>query len=270
MNYHFNTSEEKAQFYRLLEDKYGLTRVDVCLGSLDTLPETQEAALENDVKALRQGVPVQYITGFEYFCGHKFLVGDGVLIPRPETAELVSFICNKHKEQSQCRILDIGCGSGAIAVSLKKQLPKANITACDISEHALHYTRLNASLNDVNINIQQSDALNLSAADVDTWDAIVSNPPYICQSEAKDMDRQVLEHEPHIALFVPDNDPLLFYRNIASYATHALCHEGMLYFEINERFGHEVSNLLNRLSFTHVTILKDQFEKDRFVTAVKP
>lgn len=267
MKYQFNTSEEKAEFYRLLEDKYGMSRVDVCLGRLDTLTDAQKAELDSDVNNLLQGMPVQYITGFEYFCNLKFTVGEGVLIPRPETAELVNIIVNEHKDESRCRILDIGCGSGAISVSLAKLLPAADVTAYDISNDALRYTRLNAEGNGVNISIERRDALNLSLDDNCKWDVIVSNPPYVCMSEAKDMERQVLDHEPHLALFVPDDDPLLFYREIAKYASHALSKRGLLYFEINEMYGCEVCNLLSELPFTDIAIIKDQFSKDRFVKA---
>lgn len=268
----YDAGEARAVFYRLVEDTFGLSRTDVCLGALDNLTEEQKSLLDADLKRLAHGEPVQYVVGYEYFHGMKFHVEEGVLIPRPETEELVDLIvsksdCIKGDRRGMRYVLDIGCGSGAIAVSLAKLLSNVDVSAWDVSDTALRVTRRNAQSNGVGVDIYMQDALSAPSGDNDMWDIIVSNPPYVCTSEAKDMTVQVLEHEPHIALFVPDADPLLFYRSIAEYATHALRKGGMLFFEINELYGKETCSMLEGLGFWGVELLKDQFGKDRMICA---
>lgn len=271
---HYDMGEARAIFYRLMEDKYGLSRVDVCLGEIDRMPEEKKIALLHDINLLSEGVPVQHITGFQYFHGLRFDVDGGVLIPRTETEELVDWIIHdSHNQQHtpapsrQAKVLDIGCGSGAIAVSLAKV--GMDVTAWDISDDALNITARNAKANDAEVNIVRQNALNPPMEQRQLWDIIVSNPPYICNKEKVGMDDNVLNHEPHLALFVPDDDPLLFYRAIARYAVQSLLPDGALYYEINEHYGQETVEMLYKTGFKHVTLRQDQFGKDRMIKAYK-
>lgn len=274
----YEAGEARAVFYRLMEDKYGLSRVELCLGAMNRLSEEQLSELDADVERLANGEPVQYVVGFEMFRGNRFDVRDGVLIPRVETEELVDWIVadiarngcpdtnNADKESTHSKqILDIGCGSGAISVSLAKE--GNDVTAWDVSDVALEVTSLNALHNKVTVNAVRQDALN-APDDTSKWDIIVSNPPYVCNREAEDMERNVLDYEPHLALFVPDDDPLLFYRAIAEYARKALRQGGALYYEINEHYGHETVEMLRSLGFTDIVLRKDQFGRDRMVRAL--
>lgn len=276
----YDAGETRAVFYRLVEDRFGLSRTDVCLGALNNLTEEQKTLLDTDLKRLAEGEPVQYVVGYEKFRNITLHVEPGVLIPRPETEELVDWIMKDvrnlrpHASRSEMNvtfpsILDIGCGSGAIAVSLALEL-KADVTAWDVSETALRVTRDNARARFASVNVVRQDALQPPVSDTALWDVIVSNPPYVCDSESAAMQPQVKDHEPHLALFVPDADPLLFYRAIATYAVHALKPSGSLYFEINERFGEETIALLRSLGFADITLRQDQFGKARMIRAILP
>lgn len=258
----------------LLEESFGLSFVDVCLGALDRLSDDEKESLEAKIEQLEKGEPVQYVIGHADFYGRKFAVESGVLIPRPETEELVSWIKEESKDIRGNRngkkyLLDVGCGSGCISVSLALELPEMEVSAWDISDTALRVTKKNAKALDASVDIYMQDALNAPDSDRDLWNVIVSNPPYICAKEAEDMERNVLEHEPHEALFVPDADPLLFYRAIAEYGTHALCRGGRLYFEINRAYGKETVDMLKALGYSEIELRKDAFGNDRMVRAVK-
>lgn len=223
--------------------------------------------------------PVQYVLGQAEFCGRTFHVAPGVLIPRPETEELCQWIITEIRDERievrDFSILDIGTGSGCIAVTLAAELPQAEVTAWDISAEALHVARENACSNDVQVTFLQVDVLTLqpspSTADhtplTSQWDLIVSNPPYICNKERATMEANVLEHEPHTALFVPDDDPLLFYRTIAQYGQEALKPGGWLYFEINPLYATSLTTLLSRMSFRDIETRNDQYGKQRMIRA---
>lgn len=270
----YDEREASSIVKMLLEESFGLSFVDVCLGALDRLSDEEKESLEAQIVQLEKGEPVQYVIGHADFYGRKFAVEPGVLIPRPETEELVSWIKEESKDIRGNRngkkyLLDVGCGSGCISVSLALDLPDVDVSAWDISDTALRVTKKNAKALGASVDIYMQDALNAPDGDRDLWNVIVSNPPYICAKEAKEIEKNVLEHEPHEALFVPDADPLLFYRAIAEYGTHALCRGGRLYFEINRAYGKETVDMLKALGYSEIELRKDAFGNDRVVRAVK-
>ena len=223
---------------------------------------------------LIQGIPLQYILGETEFYDLIVKVNQSVLIPRPETEELVDWALITSRiingETEILKLLDIGTGSGCIAISIKKYIPLADITAIDISEAALNIARQNADLNQVEINFIQDDIFkptNLELINT-KYDLILSNPPYVTESEKDQMLDNVLNHEPHIALFVPDNDPLVFYRAIADFALNHLKINGFLFFELNEKFGKETINLLKEKGFKEIELRQDMGGKDRMIRAV--
>jgi release factor glutamine methyltransferase len=223
---------------------------------------------------LIQGKPLQYILGETEFYDLTFKVNPNVLIPRPETEELVDWALITSRiingETEVLKILDIGTGSGCIPVSIKKYIPLADITAIDISEAALNTARQNADLNQTEINFIQDDILNPSNLELinTKYDLILSNPPYITESEKEQMLDNVLKHEPHKALFVPNNDPLVFYRAIAEFALVHLKINGFLFLELNEKFGQETLNLLKEKGFKEIELRQDMGGKDRMIKAV--
>lgn len=222
------------------------------------------------VDRLSKKEPIQYILGETEFCGLTFNVASGVLIPRPETEELVSLISSDFQNvEKGLRLLDIGTGSGCIAVSLAKSLPTAVLTAWDVSTDALKIAQENATLNQVDVQFEKKDILTYlpDTLDKGTWDLIVSNPPYVTQSESSEMEANVLDFEPHLALFVDNADPLLFYRTITDLAIGLLKPSGSLYFEINSRFGNETLELIQTYPFKEVVLLQDLSGKDRFIRA---
>ena len=256
--------EARALYMLVMEVAFELTPTQVLLGKDKELSEDKQALLQNIIGRLVRKEPVQYILGQADFCGHTFHVKPGVLIPRPETQELVNLISQQHP--GPCSILDIGTGSGCIAVSLA--LMGHQVTAFDISEDALRIANDNAKMLKADVVFKKEDILHPSVSS-QHWNVIVSNPPYICQKEAEGMDANVLQHEPHLALFVPDNAPLLFYRAIAAYAIEHLTPSGYLYFEINEAYPAETSSLLEQMGFYDITVYSDNFGKSRFISAQK-
>ena len=227
-----------------------------------------EKKILNALPQLAEFVPVQYVTGKSWFCGHEFFVKPGVLIPRPETEELVAMIIKKHSHRKDLRLLDIGTGSGAIAISLAISLPVAQITAIDISNTALEVSKINAASNKAKVNFVQADILKESSlTDFPKYNLIVSNPPYVKQSERSAMKRNVLDYEPGLALFVEDSDPLLFYRKISEFARKHLEPEGELWFEINEAEAENINKMLITLDFSNIQVYKDINSKNRFVSA---
>ncbi len=226
---------------------------------------------------LQKGEPMQYVLGFEWFDGMKFSVDSRVLIPRPETVALVDEIenmlnteCGMFNKEKGIHILDIGTGSGAIAVSTKKRIPEANVTAVDISEGALSVASANAHDNNVDVDFVCDDALSDSfMSGHDPFDVIVSNPPYICPSEKTEMRVNVLDFEPHLALFVPQDNPLLFYNKIATFAINNLNPNGALLFETNVAYVHDVADMMRRTGFSNVVVIKDCFDRERFVIGRK-
>ena len=262
------SKEEIESITKLIfENVLGLTRLQVYLNQHETISATNLAQIKEIISRLSHFEPIQYILGETDFYGLKFIVNQAVLIPRPETEELVEWIVNDYKNLGP-KILDIGTGSGCIPVSLLKNLPNASVEAWDISNEALEVAKMNASLNQVDIGFLYADVLNsVFPEHQKSYDIIVSNPPYVTQSEQSQMLKNVTDYEPRLALFVPDSDPLVFYRLIADFALMRLKPDGNLYFEINERFGNEVVELLKSKGFSNVVLKKDINGKDRMVKA---
>lgn len=225
-----------------------------------------EIALADIVERLKKNEPIQYIIGEEEFFGLKFRVTADTLIPRPETEELVELILNENKDNPSASILDIGTGSGCIAISLAKYMPHATLSAWDISVGALSAAKQNAEANRVAVRFSEVDVLG-SYPEVEQFDVIVSNPPYVMECEKLDMERNVLDFEPHTALFVPDEKPLLFYERIADIGLTLLKSKGELYFEINRAKAVETKEMLERKGYTDVRVVKDISGNDRMVVA---
>ena len=261
----YDEGEARAVAGLVLEMRFGLTMVDVLCGRMP-----DDEALRCIQRQLLDGEPVQYVLGEAEFGGRRFRVSPSVLIPRPETYELCQWCLPPMPTAWQGRVLDIGTGSGCIACTLAAELPKATIMAWDISETALAVARENARSTNVSVSFERIDILDIpSSAYCEKWDIIVSNPPYICDQEKSAMERHVLEHEPHTALFVPDDDPLLFYRAISGYAWQTLKPGGTLYFEINPLYDKELELLLRSRGFTAVSSHQDQSGKTRFTKATR-
>ena len=274
----YDAGEAKAIVRLVLDECYGLSWADVLGGKVSELSANDQTELEKIMLRLEKGEPVQYIIGVADFCGRQFHVEPGVLIPRPETEELCRMVIEEREISQEgqsplCEILDIGTGSGCIAITLALELPDAKVTAWDISDDALRIASANAKALGASVTFQHHDALDSSLftlhSTLPKWDLIVSNPPYICRKEADGMDKNVLGYEPHEALFVPDDDPLLFYRAIARYATKALKPNGYLFFEINPLYADDLTQLLGEMLCYNAEILNDQFGKPRFLKATK-
>ena len=257
--------EVQAMIRIICEDIFNYDPVDVALRQESELPEFAQERITDLIARMRRHEPLQYIIGWARFHGHKFKVTPTVLIPRPETEQLVDLIVNENPA-SDLRVLDMGTGSGCIAISLARALKFASVDALDVSRDALAVARENAAALKVKVRFFESDMLLPQPAA--TYDIIVSNPPYICWSERESMERNVKDYEPGQALFVPDNDPLMFYKAIAPYAQQSLERGGRLYLEINQRFGNEVKRLLEDHGFEDVRIIQDSFGKVRFAAAV--
>ena len=321
----YDAGEAQAIVRTVLDVKYGMTLTDIICGKVNELSADEERKLEEIIIRLQKGEPVQYVLGEADFAGRTFHVEPGVLIPRPETAELCQWIEEDMIEKSIVssgdssedssedssgissgnspqatddarRILDICTGSGCIAITLGLNIPNSEVTGWDISEDALRIAQGNVEMMKAgNVRIEYQDALALpKAAETDNekmkgnddkevvkpkdeaktpstqkWDLIVSNPPYICEKEKADMEKNVLEHEPSLALFVPDEDPLKFYRAIAEYASSALKSGGALYFEINPIYEKETREMLLKLDFKDIETKEDAFGKKRMMRAIK-
>lgn len=220
-------------------------------------------------RRLQNQEPIQYIIGKETFCGMPFVVNRHVLIPRPETQDLVEWIIGEVQQTNPCRLLDMGTGSGCIAISLAKKLPHVQVEAWDISGEALQVARQNALNNQVKVDFHWQDILSASPGMAE-WNVIVSNPPYITNKEKTEMESNVLDWEPHTALFVPDHDPLLFYRRIAQLGMSMLMKGGALYFEINRAYGAEIIAMLQALGYKDIIIRKDRFNNERMIKATRP
>ncbi|WP_302613905.1 peptide chain release factor N(5)-glutamine methyltransferase, partial [uncultured Bacteroides sp.] len=225
----------------------------------------KERELENIIFRLQKNEPIQYIRGVTEFAGRRFKVAPGVLIPRPETAELVALVARENTDA--CRLLDIGTGSGCIAISLDKRLPKAAVEAWDISETALTIARTNNKELEAEVTFLKRDVFSDDWEKTPSFDVIVSNPPYVTEAEKNEMEANVLDWEPELALFVPDDDPLRFYLRIAELGRALLLPGGRLYFEINQAYGRETAHMLEMNQYRDVRVVKDIFGKDRIVTA---
>lgn len=261
--------EEKNEIqsiaYLLLENKLGLSKLDILTEKVIDLTDQQH--FDQYLTRINNHEPIQYILGLADFYGRSFAVNSNVLIPRPETEllihEIKKFVIQQHKRN--LRILDIGTGSGCIAITLALEIPDSEISAMDVSNEALACAGKNASELKACVVFEEVDILNEEIKN--RFDLIVSNPPYIANSEKESMKRNVLDFEPHLALFVPENDPLLFYRVIGLKSKSALTLGGSLWFEINENFGKEVKSLLEEQGYKNVQIKKDLDNKDRIAIA---
>lgn len=284
----YGPQEAKAMTRMLLEDLFSLSFADILCGATEHLSDADTLRLQQSVARLLDAEPLQYVTGTAFFCGHPFHVAPGVLIPRPETEWIVDTAVGI-VTASAPRILDIGTGSGCIAISISLALADRHCytEAWDISEDALRIAADNAERLGADVKFRRRDALRLEedfpaeenqgGADVliadnaaaASWDIVVSNPPYICNREAADMHANVLRHEPHLALFVPDTDPLLFYRAIARYAMRSLRKGGWLLFECNTLYAHDTARMASDMGFATSVVEDDCFGKPRFVKAQK-
>ncbi len=265
--------EAKSITYWVLEETLGYTKAKMHASWTDMFPATISEQLDFILHQLLQYKPVQYVFGKAYFMGFVFKVNEHVLIPRPETEELVQWITTTCKENAlhSPRILDIGTGSGCIAIALAKLITNAHVQGIDVSAEALKVAAKNAHTNEVQVQFEEVDVLSTNFAKQTTqlFDIVVSNPPYIGFSEQAEMRKNVLQFEPHTALFVPDTDVLVFYRAITEYAQKNLKPNGWLFFEINESFGNELVTYLTQQGFIEVSLAQDHFGKDRMIRARK-
>ncbi len=257
-------SEARAVADYVLDVRFGLSKADVLCGAMERMNPSDAAELGRIFSRLRQGEPVQYVLGRAEFGGRWFGVRPGVLIPRPETEELCAMITADCKGREGLRVLDVGTGSGCIAVTLALDIPRSSVTAYDISPEALAVARGNALRLKAAVTFERRDALCLEP-EADGWDVIVSNPPYICNKERKDMAANVLDYEPEQALFVPDDDPLRFYAPITRYAAKSLRPGGALYFELNPLYADYVACMARREGFAGVAIVNDCYGKRRMI-----
>lgn len=264
----YDEAEIESFFYIILENKHKLKRIDLALN-----PDLQFSDYEIEVwnsilEKLKLEIPIQYILGSTFFFGMEFEVNENVLIPRPETEELVEWILkensNNKTPNSKLQLLDIGTGSGCISITLAKKLPNAEVFAIDISDKALKIAQKNAEINGVNVIFIQKNILETEDL-LDTFDIIVSNPPYVRNLEKHEIKKNVLDNEPHLALFVDDDDALVFYRKIAELAQKNLSENGQLYFEINQYLGKETMDLLQQMNFKNIQLKQDIYGNDRMI-----
>lgn len=263
----YDSMEAESFFTITLEELKGWKRVDLALHP-DAVLSSDEIAKWNGILALlEEQKPIQYIFGKAHFYGLEFEVNENTLIPRPETEELVEWIISENEHKGKTAILDIGTGSGCIAISLAKNLPDASVSAIDVSEQALVVAKRNANRNETNVSFIIQ---NILAAETlpQTFDIIVSNPPYVRNLEKVEIKENVLQYEPHLALFVEDNDALLFYRKIALLAKGNLTPNGKLYFEINQYLGIEMIEMLENFGFRDIVLKKDIYGNDRMIRCI--
>ena len=264
----YYTAEEVSALSRIVCcDLFGQAPTDYYLGKDIVLSSKKEQELEDILQRLSRFEPLQYIEGRTLFLGREFWVAPGVLIPRPETEELVELMLKEIP--ADARILDVGTGSGCIAISLAKELPDTLVTAWDVSPEALSVARVNARKLQADVRFVECDVLACQVDEVGLYDVIVSNPPYVTEAEKADMEPNVLQWEPSLALFVPDDDPLRFYRRIAVLGRDMLADGGRLYFEINRAYGREMVEMLRTMGYVGVRVEKDLSQNDRFVIAEK-
>lgn len=267
----YDVLEAESFFYIILEDFHQMKRIDLALNPAFKFSEEEVEKWNLVLEKLEQEIPIQYILGNAHFYGLEFEVNENTLIPRPETEELVEWIIQNNLKIEEfksrdfgIKILDIGTGSGCIAISLAKNLPHAKVFAIDVSEKALETAKRNASKNDVEVTFLLKNILETE--DLETqFDIIVSNPPYVRNLEKEEIKKNVLEFEPHLALFVEDNDALIFYRKISELAQKNLTENGQLYFEINQYLGTEMIQLLELKNFKNIELRKDIYDNDRMI-----
>jgi len=269
----YGANEVVSFFYLLTEHYLGLNRLSFALNPSIIIDELNEIKFQDALSNLKKEQPIQYIIGETNFFGLPFKVNKHTLIPRPETEELVQLILDEQRttNNQQLNILDIGTGSGCIAIALAKQLPNAKVYALDVSVEALKIAKTNAKLNNVNVEFIESDILcHAELVSVShKFDIIVSNPPYVRYSEKEEMKNNVLKHEPDLALFVNDDNPLKFYEAITEFAVNKLDKNGMLFFEINQYLGNEMKQLLTEYNFNNSELKKDMFGNNRMIKGIK-
>ena len=270
----YDAGEAKAIVRWVLDVRFGLSATDVYCGKVTELSANDQTELEKIMLRLEKGEPVQYIIGVADFFGRQFQVAPGVLIPRPETAELIDWIIRSEKgkvKSEKCHVLDIGTGSGCIAITLALDIPDSQVTAWDISDDALRIASDNAKALGANVVFEKKDILDTSLLTFHSslFTTIVSNPPYIEPKERDGMEKNVLDYEPHLALFAPEQNPIIFYQRIADYAWQSLDHDGLLFFELNPLTADDVKSYLSDLGFAEIEIRQDQFGIQRFLKAKK-
>lgn len=266
----YEEAEIRGIFRMYAEKKWHLPAHLLYLNIHDSVDAQRQAETISDLQRLKAGEPIQYVIGVTDFYGLELVVNPSVLIPRPETEELVNLIIYENKEQQPLRILDLGTGSGAIAITLAKKLVHSHITATDFSPEALQTAQANARRHNTDITWLHDDMLHPNYSQLGTYDIIVSNPPYIPLNEKPTLHTNVREHEPGSALFVPNDDPLLFYKAIARYARQALKPGGALYFEINPLYAAELRSLLSMMAWHAIELREDQYGKPRMMKAIRP
>ncbi|MDP4267387.1 MAG: peptide chain release factor N(5)-glutamine methyltransferase [Bacteroidota bacterium] len=267
----YDINEVNAIIYIVFEDLLGLNKTDILKDPEHRINESDLIRINKAFKRIAVYEPVQYVLGKTYFCDLTFIVNNNVLIPRPETEELVRIIINDHKDDLYpSDIIDIGTGSGCIAVSLKKYLSASKTTAIDVSETALEIAKKNAEINNTEVEFICTDILNNPKNNkLETFDVIVSNPPYVLQSEKLLMNKNVTDFEPSLALYVSDENPLIYYKAIIEFSTLHLKKGGNIYLEINENKSEEIKIMLLNSGYKDIKILKDIHDKNRFISAKK-
>ena len=253
----------------VIEDVLGYSEVDILLKGDELLSDFVCSKIDKIVARLVAGEPLQYVLGWARFAGNRYEVTRDTLIPRPETQELVDLICSQYAEQKDLKVIDIGTGSGCIAISLARGLKFAQVDAIDISEGALDVARRNSQQLKTKVNFVCRDALNMQVDTPEYYDIVVSNPPYIADKERDEMEHRVLDYEPQSALFVPDENPLMFYEAIAQWGSKALKQGGRIFFEINPIYASSMKTMMMQLGYEDVAIIKDMQAKDRMLSACK-
>ncbi|WP_428229798.1 peptide chain release factor N(5)-glutamine methyltransferase [Flavobacterium sp.] len=265
----YDAYEAESFFYLILEDKHKLRQIDLALNHELTFLESDFVVWDALLNELKKEVPIQYLLGKSHFYGLDFEVNENVLIPRPETEELVEWIIGENSKidkSKTIKILDIGTGSGCIAISLAKNIPNAQVYAIDVSKKAIETAKRNAVHNKVDVTFMLQNILETEMLKCN-FDIIVSNPPYVRNLEKEEIKKNVLDYEPHLALFVEDNDALVFYRKIAELAQKNLLENGQLYFEINQYLGDEMRNLLEKMNFRNIELRRDIYDNDRMISS---
>lgn len=265
----YGSDEVDSFFFILIEHYYELPRIHLALHPDFSITKEEQDPIFNALDALKKERPIQYIIGNTSFYGLNFKVNDNVLIPRPETEELVDWVIRDTKRINRhISIMDIGTGSGCIAIALAKNLSNASVYAMDVSKEALEVAVSNAQLNDVRINFSEADILN-AKKDFPEFNTVVSNPPYVRHMEKEEMKNNVINNEPHLALFVDDEDPLIFYDAICKFCVNNLIEGGCLYFEINEYLGKQMVDLLQSYNYINIELKKDISGRYRMLKAIK-
>lgn len=253
----------------IIDDILGYSEVELLIKGNEVLSDFVIGKIDSVVERVERGEPLQYVLGWARFEGNRYMVTPDTLIPRPETQELVDIIISRHGDEKDLRVMDVGTGSGCIAISLARGLKFAQVSAIDISQPALEVARENAKMLKTRVNFECRDALSLTPKRGEKYDIIVSNPPYIAEYERKDMEHSVLDYEPSTALFVPNDDPLRFYRAIASFAVEALSQGGHIYYEINPLFASEMLEMMRGMGYNDIEIINDMQGRKRMLCARK-